>query len=68
MSARRNAPFLVPQVIVNGLHDNGFEAWLRRMGGAMHRWILSFFPALREAVNEPHRSGWRFPIREQLML
>ena len=58
MSARRYAPSLVPQVIINGLRDKGFEAWLQRMGGTVQHWNLSFLPALREAVNEPNRSSF----------
>jgi hypothetical protein len=54
-SARELAPSLIPQVIVSGLHDKRFEAWMRRMGGTVHHWNLSFYKELHSAV---HNHSW----------
>ena len=60
MSARANAPHLIPQLIVSGLHDAQFEEWFGRMGGTVHHWNLSFYPALLDAVHQHHWHGKGF--------
>ena len=60
VSAMHHAPSLVPNLILSDIVNRAaafnssgrFEAWFRRVGGIVHRWNLSFYPALQDAVDQ----------------
>lgn len=51
VSAKHHAPSLIPQLILGGgLSSRRFEGWFQRMGGTVHRWNLSFYQEMQDAV------------------
>ena len=63
MSAKANAPSVVPHLIISDtgeVNARRFLSWWEANGGMVHRWNLSFYPRLHSAVHEKkwHDAGW----------
>ena len=63
MSAKANAPSVVPHLIISDtgeVNAKRFLSWWETNGGMVHRWNLSFYPRLHSAVHEKkwHDAGW----------